>query len=350
MLPVAAAMPVPATTPMVCAIASDAADPAAPADRHLVGDRRGHRGEHRVERGLHAAPAERHHRRRWRRPTAPAARPRRRARRRPPRAAAGRRAASSGRRRRRRAGCRPPRPARPSPVTSDEHLLLVRRVERLGLLGEQHLDRAEEAGPQPDAGQGQQATQRAGGSTVGSASAERRAGVSVVTPDAGSSDAFEQEAGISRSVFSGTRRTARTARRRPLPPLGRSSPSATGRGRCAARGRPGGRPRGARRSCSTSRVLGAPPLRRPRRDAVFSTRITGSCGACRLAPFEVITTIGHSACPAGCWPPCRRTLRTARPGPDPLPGWARTRLQESCLQKTTRRPGSADSSGDSVAP
>ena len=60
---------------------------------------------------------------------------------------------------------------RAEPGDEGEDLLLVRRVDRLGLLGEQHLDRPEEPGPEPDARDGQEATQRTLGLAVGSASA-----------------------------------------------------------------------------------------------------------------------------------------------------------------------------------
>ena len=156
MLPVADAMPVPPTTPSGLRDREDAADPAAPADRHLVGHGRGDRGEHRVQGRLHPAPAERHHDRAVGDATAPPATAHRRARR--PTTHGSRRPIRSVVRSENapNSGLQITDVERAQPEDEGEDLLLVDRVDRLGLLREQHLDRPEEPGPQPDAGQGQE--------------------------------------------------------------------------------------------------------------------------------------------------------------------------------------------------
>ena len=134
----------------------DAADQATPVDRHLVGDGRGDRGQHRVERQACArhqpsaitatASATASSSQRGRAAQRAADHPRQ-----PPAAAASVVRSEKAPKTR----VADDRDEGSAARSTRESTTLVVGVDRLGLLGEQHLDRAEEAGPQPDAGQRQ---------------------------------------------------------------------------------------------------------------------------------------------------------------------------------------------------
>ena len=242
-----------------------------------------HRGQHRVERGLHARHQPSTHHRRSPPPRQQhAARPPRRGRRRRPRAAGGRARAWSGRRRRRTAGCRPTETKAPRPGHQGEHRSLCRRVAS---------PRACSAsstwiGPKKPASQPRLASAsethppRGGCGRLGEALGEPPRACRGVTGPVSSAvqTPFEQEhrdLAVGLLLVLAVRRPGGD---RALPPLrallALGDPRDVG---VLARGRPGARPRGARGSCgTTSGARGAPPL-----DAIAtytpsrSTRITG---------------------------------------------------------------------------
>ena len=236
MLPVADAMPVPPTTPTVCAIAR--MPPILP--RPPTGTWSGTVAVTAASIALSEAwtphqpsaitttlsAADEHQQRRARR----------RARRRPPRAAAGRRAASYGRRTRRRPGCRRPRSRAPRPSTSERICFLLSASIASACWASSTWIGPKKPAHSPMLARVRNATQRPGGFSVGSASADRRTCAVARRGSVGGhtahcarrrSDAFEQEdrdLAVGLLLVLGVRRYCATARSHHS---ARSAPSAT---------------------------------------------------------------------------------------------------------------------------